>query len=54
LQLIDKSKELEENLRKLEEERKRSDELLYSMIPKPIADRLKNGAKPIDTCEVIF
>ncbi|KAK3701101.1 hypothetical protein QZH41_015884 [Actinostola sp. cb2023] len=50
-QLIEKCKILEENLIKLDEERKRSDELLYRMMPKPIADRLKNGAKAIDTCE---
>lgn len=54
IKLIEKSKRLEENLKKLEEERKRSDELLYLMMPQPIAERLKNGAAAIDTCEVMF
>ncbi|EDO40362.1 predicted protein, partial [Nematostella vectensis] len=43
--------ELEENMRKLEEERQRSEDLLYRMVPKPIAERLKRGGNPIDTCE---
>lgn len=47
-----KSKKLEESMRKLDEEMKRTDELLYQMIPKQVADRLRNGESPIDTCEV--
>lgn len=47
-----KSKKLEESMRKLDEEMKRTDELLYQMIPKQVADRLRNGENPIDTCEV--
>lgn len=31
---------------------KRTDELLYQMIPKQVADRLRRGENPIDTCEV--
>lgn len=47
-----KSKKLEESMRKLDEEMKRTDELLYQMIPKQVADRLRKGENPIDTCEV--
>ncbi|KAI5645631.1 adenylate and guanylate cyclase catalytic domain-containing protein [Phthorimaea operculella] len=39
-------------MRKLDEEMKRTDELLYQMIPKQVADRLRNGENPIDTCEM--
>lgn len=49
-----KSKKLEESMRKLDEEMKRTDELLYQMIPKQVADRLRRGENPIDTCEVIM
>lgn len=48
-----KSKKLEESMRKLDEEMRRTDELLYQMIPKQVADRLRNGENPIDTCEVM-
>ncbi|CAB3227695.1 unnamed protein product [Arctia plantaginis] len=47
-----KSKKLEESMRKLDAEMKRTDELLYQMIPKQVADRLRNGENPIDTCEM--
>lgn len=47
-----KSKKLEESMRKLDEEMKRTDELLYQMIPKQVADRLRAGENPIDTCQV--
>ncbi|KAG8038557.1 hypothetical protein G9C98_006253 [Cotesia typhae] len=47
-----KSKKLEESMRKLDEEMRRTDELLYQMIPKQVADRLRNGENPIDTCEM--
>lgn len=49
-----KSKKLEESMRKLDEEMRRTDELLYQMIPKQVADRLRRGENPIDTCEVTF
>lgn len=48
-----KSKKLEESMRKLDDEMRRTDELLYQMIPKQVADRLRRGENPIDTCEVI-
>ncbi|KAJ8299767.1 hypothetical protein KUTeg_023832 [Tegillarca granosa] len=47
-----RSKSLEDNMKKLDEERKRTDQLLYQMIPKPVADRLRKGDSPISTCEV--
>ncbi|XP_070380861.1 soluble guanylate cyclase 88E-like isoform X3 [Dermacentor albipictus] len=47
-----KSRTLEENLVRLDAWRQRGDELLYSMIPKSVADRLRRGAHPVDTCEV--
>ncbi|OWF53088.1 soluble guanylate cyclase 88E-like [Mizuhopecten yessoensis] len=47
-----KSKTLEESMRKLDEEMKRTDLLLYQMIPKPVADRLRSGEESISTCEV--
>ncbi|KAF7287212.1 hypothetical protein GWI33_002033 [Rhynchophorus ferrugineus] len=47
-----KSKKLEESMKKLDEEMKRTDELLYQMIPKQVADRLRKGENPIDTCEM--
>ncbi|KAJ6634645.1 Soluble guanylate cyclase 88E [Pseudolycoriella hygida] len=47
-----KSKKLEESMRKLDDEMRRTDELLYQMIPKQVADRLRRGENPIDTCEM--
>ena len=53
LQQRDKSLKIAENLQQVEEWKERSNNLLYSMIPQSIADRLKNGEDPINTCEVI-
>ncbi|KAF5282152.1 hypothetical protein FQR65_LT02849 [Abscondita terminalis] len=47
-----KTKKLEDSMRKLDDEMKRTDELLYQMIPKQVADRLRTGLSPIDTCEM--
>ncbi|CAL4131771.1 unnamed protein product, partial [Meganyctiphanes norvegica] len=47
-----KSKKLEESMKKLDEEMKRTDELLYQMIPMQVANRLRKGENPVDTCEV--
>jgi len=49
-----KSKKLEESMKKLDDEMRRTDELLYQMIPKMVADRLRKGENPIDTCQVII
>ncbi|KAK7068741.1 Soluble guanylate cyclase 88E [Halocaridina rubra] len=46
-----KSKKLEESMKKLDEEMKRTDELLYQMIPMQVAQRLRKGINPVDTCE---
>ncbi|XP_068724019.1 soluble guanylate cyclase 88E-like [Montipora capricornis] len=50
-QLLDRGKSLEESLQKLEQERQRSEQLLCRMMPKAVADRLKDGQKAIETCE---
>ena len=47
-----KSKQLEVNMKKLNETRKIGDELLYRLLPKKIADRLRNGEPSISLCEV--
>ncbi|KAF5299447.1 hypothetical protein FQR65_LT01027 [Abscondita terminalis] len=46
-----RSVELETNYELLETWKKRSDELLYSMIPKTVADRMRSGNSPLSTCE---
>ncbi|XP_052234216.1 soluble guanylate cyclase 88E-like [Dreissena polymorpha] len=47
-----KSKILQESMHKLDEEMRRTDSLLYQMIPKQVADRLRSGEPAITTCEV--
>ncbi|XP_035714536.1 soluble guanylate cyclase 88E isoform X1 [Folsomia candida] len=47
-----KSLRLEDSMKQLDIEMKRTDELLYQMIPHKVADRIRNGANPVDTCEV--
>ncbi len=47
-----KTKEMEESMKRLDEEMKRSDELLSQMIPKSVAEKVKSGANPVETCEV--
>jgi guanylate cyclase len=49
---MEKTKLMEESMKQLDEEMKRSDELLAQMIPKQVAEKVKSGANPIDTCEV--
>ncbi|CAF3507607.1 unnamed protein product [Rotaria sordida] len=46
-----KSKALEESMKKLDIEMKKTDLLLYQMIPKKIADRLRNGETTANLCE---
>ncbi len=43
---------LTRSTRKLEEEKRRTEELLYSMMPREIAERMKNGDRELTTCEV--
>ena len=49
-----KSEQIQEALKKVDLEMKRSDELLGQMIPKAVADKVKQGLNPVDTCEVYF
>ena len=49
---MEKTKEMEASMKKLDEEMKRSDELLSQMIPKSVADKVKSGLNPVETCEV--
>lgn len=49
-----RSEELEMSYALLDRWKNKTDELLYSMIPKTVADRLRAGATPMSTCEVNF
>ena len=49
---MEKTKLMEESMKQLDEEMRRSDELLSQMIPKQVAEKVKSGANPVDTCEV--
>ncbi|XP_049785807.1 soluble guanylate cyclase 89Db-like [Schistocerca cancellata] len=46
-----RSMELEKSYAELDSWKQRGDDLLYSMIPKPVADRLRSGGDPISTCQ---
>lgn len=48
-----KMKQLEDSMRKLDMEMKKTDQLLYQMIPKKIADRLRGGEAVMNLCEVV-
>lgn len=39
-------------MKKLDMEMKKTDQLLYQMIPKTVADRLRSGEPAVSTCEV--
>lgn len=47
-----RASELETSLSLLEVWKKRGDDLLYSMIPKPVAEQLRAGNSPLSTCQV--
>ncbi|XP_066524863.1 soluble guanylate cyclase 88E-like [Hoplias malabaricus] len=47
-----KSSKLEESMKMLDYEMKKTDDLLYRMIPKPVAKRLRKGEPAVNTCEV--
>ena len=49
---MEKTRLMEESMKKLDKEMKRSDELLSQMIPKQVVDKVKSGLNPIKTCEV--
>ena len=40
-------------MKKLDNEMQKTDKLLYSMIPRTVADRLRSGDLAVNTCEVI-
>ena len=50
----EKTKLMEVTMKEVDEEMKRSDELLSQMIPKSVASKLSKGLSPVDTCEVRF
>ncbi|XP_054719005.1 soluble guanylate cyclase 88E-like [Uloborus diversus] len=50
-QELQKSRQLEESMKRLDTEMKRTDELLYQMIPKQVADRLRRGEAAVETCQ---
>ncbi len=44
--------QLAESMKKMDAEMKRTDALLYQMIPKSVADRLRKGEPAMSTCQV--
>ncbi|XP_052473634.1 soluble guanylate cyclase 88E-like [Carassius gibelio] len=44
--------QLQEIIKKLDEEKKRGDSLLFAMIPKAVADSLRKGITALETCQV--
>ena len=49
---MEKTRLMEDSMKKLDEEMNRSDELLAQMIPKQVVEKVKSGLNPIETCEV--
>lgn len=49
---VEKTKAMEESMVKLDTEMKRSDELLSHMMPKSVAQKIKEGASAVETCEI--
>lgn len=47
-----KSAKLEESMKALDIEKRRTDSLLYQMIPRSVADRLRQGEPALNTCEM--
>ncbi len=48
-----KTKAFEDSMKKLEAEMKKTDMLLYQMIPRKIADRIRSGEHVMNLCEVV-
>ena len=48
----EKTAQMQDAMKRVDIEMKRSDELLAQMIPKAVADKVKKGLNPVDTCEV--
>ena len=49
---VEKTKAMEESMVKLDTEMRRSDELLSQMMPKSVAQKIKEGASAVETCEI--
>jgi len=49
---MEKTKLMEESMSKLDQEMKRSDDLLSQMMPKSVAQKIKDGASAVETCEI--
>lgn len=48
----ERSKQLQKTHELLDEWKKKGDLMLYSMIPKSVAEDLRKGVHPVDTCQV--
>jgi guanylate cyclase len=46
-----RAEELETSLKLADSWKKQGDELLYSMIPRSVAERLRDGQNPLETCQ---
>lgn len=46
-----RSDELETSLKLADSWKRQGDELLYSMIPRPVAERLRSGQDTMSTCQ---
>ena len=46
-----RSDELETSLKLADSWKRQGDELLYSMIPRPVAERLRSGQDTLSTCQ---
>eukprot|EP00091_Calanus_sinicus_P003307 TRINITY_DN13471_c0_g1_i1.p2 TRINITY_DN13471_c0_g1~~TRINITY_DN13471_c0_g1_i1.p2 ORF type:complete len:182 (+),score=48.11 TRINITY_DN13471_c0_g1_i1:155-700(+) len=49
---MEKTKLMEESMGKLDIEMKRSDEMLSQMMPRSVAQKIKDGATAVETCEI--
>ena len=47
-----RSKSLEDNMKNLNNEIKKADNLLYRLLPRTVAERLRKGEPTINLCEV--
>ena len=47
---VEKTKAMEESMVKLDHEMRRSDELLSQMMPKSVAQKIKEGSSAVDAC----
>lgn len=45
------SQDLEDNYEQLDKWKRKGDSLLYSMLPRSVADQLQNGQSTMNTCK---